>query len=84
MNTQVQTASALASVQNPPAVIDFTDLSQCKTLDEIEEQFPHFKKTTLRWLMRQKDHNGLAGIIKKIGRFNYVHVPAFSVWISQQ
>lgn len=65
-------------------VIDFTDLSQWKTLDEVEELFPHFKKTTLRWLMRKKETNGLNKIIKKIGQFNYVHIPAFSQWISEQ
>ena len=64
--------------------INFADLSQWKTLEEIEKKFPHFKKTTITWLMRKKDINGLSKITKKIGRFNMVHMPAFSIWISQQ
>jgi hypothetical protein len=72
------------NTQTSTPVIDFTDLSQWKTLDEIEELFPNFKKSTIRWLIRQKEINGLDKIIKKIGRLNIVHVPAFSVWISEQ
>ena len=64
--------------------VDFTDLSQWKTLDEIEQEFPHFKKSTFTWLMRKKDTNGLDSVIKRIGRFNMVHEGAFSLWISEQ
>lgn len=64
--------------------IDFSNLKDWKTFDEVEHLFPNFRKTTLRWLMRQKNKNGLDGIVKKIGRSNYVHIPSFSVWISKQ
>ena len=64
--------------------VDFTDLSQWKTFDEIEQKYPYFKKSTLKWMFRNKDRNGLDKIIKKVGQFNMVHVPAFSLWISQQ
>jgi len=64
--------------------IDFTDLNQWKTLEEVEQLFPHFKKSTLSWLLRKRNLNGLDKIVKKIGKHNYVHAQAFSVWISLQ
>jgi len=82
MNTPKQPTSRTVSNHHP--VIDFTDLSQWKTLDEVEEEFPKFKKGTLRWLIRKKSLNGLDKVIKRVGQLNYVHVGAFSVWISQQ
>lgn len=70
--------------QTTSSVIDYSNLSDWKTLDEVEQLYPHFKKTTLRWLLRNKHRNGLDQVVKKIGKFNYVHIPSFSIWISNR
>ena len=64
--------------------IDFTDLNDWQPLDVVVQKYPQFNKTQFNWLLRQKERNGLAKIVKKIGKRNYIHVPGFSVWISQQ
>ncbi len=78
MNTATQIAS------NALPAINFSDLSQWKTLKEINELNPNIEVSRLKWLLRSKESNGLDKIIKKIGRLNLVHAPSFSNWISEQ
>lgn len=64
--------------------IDFSDLNDWQPLSEVVQQYKQFTLPQINWLLRSKKTNGLDKVIKKIGKFNYAHVPAFSIWISQQ
>ena len=64
--------------------IDYSNLSDWQPVSEVVTDYPQFSTTQFNWLLRSKNSNCLDKIVKKIGKRNYLHVPAFSQWISQQ
>lgn len=53
-------------------------------LQSFIKQYPQFKETQLRWLVVRKDQNGLAPIVKRVGRRLYFDVPKFFEWVDSQ
>jgi hypothetical protein len=64
--------------------IDFTDLSQWKTLRHVANNYSQFSLDQLRYLCKYRESNGLAKYCKKVGKTTYIHVPGLSVWISEK
>lgn len=65
--------------------LDFSNLDEWKTFDEIEEMFPgKFNKVSLNWAMRTKHTTGLDKITTKFAGKNLIHLPGFSIWLSEQ
>lgn len=64
--------------------IDLTDLSQWLTMEQIEAQNANFQVSSLRWLLRNRERNGLQDISKKVGKHWLIHSAGLSVWVSQR
>lgn len=65
--------------------LDFSHIEDWQTFDEVEEKFPNkFTKSSLNWALRSRHTNGLNQIVKKFGKQNLIHLPGFSIWISEQ
>lgn len=70
--------------KNEELEVDFSDLTQWKTLKAVAKDHPQFTLDQLRLLTRFRNENGLSNICKKIGKTLYLHDSGFSLWISQQ
>ena len=68
------------------SAVDFTRLEDWTDIESFLEQHPQFTKGQIEGLTRPFNRavNGLDGAVKLIGRKLYIHVPAFSIWMSQQ
>lgn len=65
--------------------LDFTNLEDWRTFDEIEKEFPNkFTKSALNWALRSRHINGLDKIVTKFGKQNLIHLTGFSIWLSEQ
>ncbi len=52
---------------------------------EIADRYPSiFSRTTVAWLMRTRDQNGLAQAVVRIGRKDFIHKPSFERWLAQR
>jgi hypothetical protein len=45
------------------------------------DKYPQFNLGQLRWLLRNRDHNGLDVAIRKIGKRIYIHDQLFADWL---
>lgn len=59
-------------------------LDEYLDLETLVKRHPQFSKNQLRWLVAKKAQNGLALVIKKIGRRLYFHIPTFLNWMEAQ
>ena len=66
--------------------VNFCALDDWRDIPTFLEQHPQFTKGQIEGLTRPFNRavNGLDGAVKLIGRKLYIHVPAFSIWMSQQ
>ena len=66
--------------------VNFSALDDWLDIPTFLEQHPQFTKGQIEGLTRPFNRavNGLDGAVKLIGRKLYIHVPAFSFWMSQQ
>lgn len=53
-------------------------------MNDIHEQHPQISKNQLRWIVVNKDCNGMSGAIKRVGKKLYFHMPSFIEWIGKQ
>lgn len=61
-----------------------TQLDQYLDLRTMVERYPQFKEGQMRWLVVNRDENGLAPAIKRLGRKLYFHLPTFLKWVDSQ
>ena len=67
--------------ETPPA----TSLDEFSTIEQLAANNPKLiTENRLRWILRDRQSNGLAPAVKKLGKHLVVHVPTFVAWIMQQ
>lgn len=53
------------------------------TLKQVAERYPAFTVGSLRWLIANKDRNGFASVMRKVGKRILVNEAAFVAWIEK-
>ena len=49
--------------------------------EQLSDQYPQFPPARLRWWLRERERNGLAPHVRKLGKQLYLHVPGFVRWV---
>lgn len=74
MNQQSNTAE-INQHQNTHSINDWMKKS------DFLKEYPQFTNQQMNWLLLNRETNGLAEHIRKIGKPIYIHVPGFVQWI---
>jgi len=60
-------------------------LDEFSTIEQLAADNPDLITINrLRWIIRDRQNNGLAPAVKKLGKNLLVHVPTFVSWLMQQ
>jgi len=57
------------------------DLNDWVPSRTISERFPQFPRSVVDYLLREREHNGLEGAVRVIGRRRYVSLKRFAEWV---
>jgi len=60
------------------------NLNNWQPFNDFLKRNHQFGDGQIRWLLRQRETNGLAKCVKKIGKRLYIHEHLFAEWISNQ
>lgn len=58
-----------------------SDVDRWKTLNRFVEDHDQFQLSQLRWLLRDREGNGLDKAVRKIGKRIYIHDQLFAEWM---
>jgi hypothetical protein len=59
----------------------FNGVNDWKTIEKFLEVHDQFQMNQLRWLLRDREDNGLDKAIRKIGKRIYIHDQLFADWM---
>jgi hypothetical protein len=69
----------------PARNLDSIELESLIPVQQIADRYPAiFSRTTVAWLMRSRDENGLAQAVVRIGRKDFIHKPTFERWLARR
>jgi hypothetical protein len=57
------------------------DNSQFYTVEQFAQKYPAFTDSSLRWLLFNRAHNGLAAAVVQLGRRVLIDEAAFVAWL---
>lgn len=61
-----------------------SDINRYLTVKQIPEHYPAFTESSIRWLIFNKNTNGFAKCVRKIGRKIIIDTNDFEQWIYEQ
>ncbi len=65
--------------------LDSIELESLIPVQEVADRYPAiFTRTTVHWLMRNRDQNGLAQCVVRIGKRDFLIKPFFERWLAQR
>lgn len=60
-----------------------SDLTNWKKATEVSIEFPQFTRSQLKALFwKRAQHPGLSRCYRQVGKFGYVNVPLFGLWLA--
>ena len=60
---------------------DVSNLNDWALSQSIPELFPQFPQSTINYLLRERESNGLSDAVRVIGRSRYIHIKRFAEWL---
>lgn len=64
---------------------DTDSLKEFVSVQGLVELYPHLiSENQLRWVLRDRQNNGLQPAVKKLGKKLMIHVPSFVAWLMKQ
>ncbi|HEY2345413.1 MAG TPA: DNA-binding protein [Xanthomonadaceae bacterium] len=58
--------------------------SQFSTVEQLAEKYPAFTIPSLRWLLFNREHNGLKSAVVQLGRRVLIDEQAFVAWLKSK
>lgn len=60
-----------------------SELSQISTVDQFAKKYPAFSRASLRWMLFNREQNGLHKAVVQIGRRILIDEAAFVAWLHE-
>lgn len=59
------------------------DLNDWVPSSHLSELYPHFSKSVVEYLLRERENNGLEDAVRVIGRTRYISLRRFAEWVEK-